>query len=458
MHVPFLKKLISMHGMQRRIFFTCVYFFGLLAYGLVQLEKEPSTITTQPTSIKESDKSYKYRILEERSTLIDEYYRVSDFLTAYPENKKLALLTNTTSEVLFADFSKAFYTFTRIESELGRVERNHSGALKLYEYFADKYVFTKSQYYHQLEKMDYTPYFFSVSSSGFCNSAAANFVYLAQHYGFPARVVKLEGHVVAEIFYENGWHMFDPSYARYILNDYGSVASILEVNALAKNNFFSDPYYSKAFSSKSEFRYPKKLSVSEINPVYSFMLFPQERVLFYDDLWMLTTDGVTVEQEYADQPFISIHSAKVANFVREIPLSALSEEMKKHIEIDSVFPLAGAFIYLPNHFNKNNFVTMNLPQVQIQTKRLRQDQHYYEMPIRYYQIRDKSYISLSEFILNFEDVYSTKIVIKNIGNIFKISQQAKLILLYQYVPSHVKWNELEIEGKKKQIEVQLQAS
>ena len=329
----------------------------------------------------------------------------------------MALLTNTTPEVLFADFSKAFYTFTRIESELGRVDRNHSGALKLYEYFAHRYVFTKAQYYHRHDEMDYTPYFFSASSSGLCGSAALSFVYLAQHYGFPARVVQLEGHVVAEIFYEGGWHMFDPSYAQYILNDYGAVASVSEVNALAKTNFFSDPYYSKAFFSKSEPWYPKKPSISKMNLAYSFILFPNEKVLFYDDLWMLTTDGVTVEPDDKGQSFISIQSAKVANFVREIPLTALSEEMEKHIEIDSVFPLAGAFIYLPNHFNSNSFITNNLPQVQIQTNRLRSDQHYYAMPIRYYQIRDKSYISLSEFILNFEDVHSTKISIKNIGNI-----------------------------------------
>ena len=71
----------------------------------------------------------------------------------------------------------------------------------------------------------------SYYSSG-CSSAAANYVILARQAGFDARVVWLSPadryrtHSVAEVFYDNAWHVFDPDSRTFFLErDNVTVAS-----------------------------------------------------------------------------------------------------------------------------------------------------------------------------------------------------------------------------------------
>lgn len=55
------------------------------------------------------------------------------------------------------------------------------------------------------------------------NAALTNMFLLA---GLKARAYHLEGHVVAEVFYENGWHMYDADWNLYFKDDKGNVASV----------------------------------------------------------------------------------------------------------------------------------------------------------------------------------------------------------------------------------------
>jgi hypothetical protein len=65
---------------------------------------------------------------------------------------------------------------------------------------------------------------------GYCDDFAAIFANLCRAKGYPARVWGLSGHVVAEVFYDRGWHLFDPTAVRYLQNDSGTVLSYDEVN------------------------------------------------------------------------------------------------------------------------------------------------------------------------------------------------------------------------------------
>jgi hypothetical protein len=49
----------------------------------------------------------------------------------------------------------------------------------------------------------------TVYGYGFCSDSARNFGLLCQVAGLKARACGLDGHVVAESFYDNAWHMFD---------------------------------------------------------------------------------------------------------------------------------------------------------------------------------------------------------------------------------------------------------
>ena len=69
----------------------------------------------------------------------------------------------------------------------------------------------------------------SVYGYGFCDDSAAAFCRLASEAGIKSRSYGLSGHVVAEAFYDNAWHMFDPDHQVFYRNENKEVASVAEL-------------------------------------------------------------------------------------------------------------------------------------------------------------------------------------------------------------------------------------
>ncbi len=71
--------------------------------------------------------------------------------------------------------------------------------------------------------------FLNVYGYGFCDDAARNFAALCETAGLTARVWGLNGHVVAESFYDDAWHMFDPDMECYFRGPGGRVLGVEEL-------------------------------------------------------------------------------------------------------------------------------------------------------------------------------------------------------------------------------------
>ena len=71
--------------------------------------------------------------------------------------------------------------------------------------------------------------FINVYGYGFCDDSARNAAALAQLAGLRSRIWGLSGHVVAETFYDGGWHMFDPDHEVYYRTPAGHIASVEEL-------------------------------------------------------------------------------------------------------------------------------------------------------------------------------------------------------------------------------------
>lgn len=71
--------------------------------------------------------------------------------------------------------------------------------------------------------------FINVYGYGFCDDSARNTAALAQLAGLRSRVWGLSGHVVAETYYDGGWHMFDPDHEVFYRTPAGHVASVEEL-------------------------------------------------------------------------------------------------------------------------------------------------------------------------------------------------------------------------------------
>ena len=72
------------------------------------------------------------------------------------------------------------------------------------------------------------PYKLLNRGKGICHQQAIAFARLAKEAGIKSRTIWLEGHVVAETFYEGKWHMFDPDCGVVFERD-GDVLSYHEV-------------------------------------------------------------------------------------------------------------------------------------------------------------------------------------------------------------------------------------
>ncbi|MBU1487896.1 transglutaminase-like domain-containing protein [bacterium] len=71
--------------------------------------------------------------------------------------------------------------------------------------------------------------FVNVYGYGFCGDVARNFAILCEAAGLSSRICTLEGHAVAEVFYNDSWHLFDPDSEAFYLNDSQTIASLSEI-------------------------------------------------------------------------------------------------------------------------------------------------------------------------------------------------------------------------------------
>ncbi|MCL2640468.1 MAG: hypothetical protein FWD53_06465 [Phycisphaerales bacterium] len=91
------------------------------------------------------------------------------------------------------------------------------------------------QEFLQHENAVYDPIkMFNVYGYAMCSPHSAHLSALARHLGFKARGWAIKNHSIAEMFYDDSWHHFDPSLGMYYLKEDGSVASIDEIIADVK--------------------------------------------------------------------------------------------------------------------------------------------------------------------------------------------------------------------------------
>jgi hypothetical protein len=82
---------------------------------------------------------------------------------------------------------------------------------------------------------------FNVYGYGFCSGHAANMSALALHIGFKARGWALNGHSVSEVYYDNAWHLLDPSLINYFPKPEGGLASVEEIIDAVKDWYVDHP-------------------------------------------------------------------------------------------------------------------------------------------------------------------------------------------------------------------------
>lgn len=126
-----------------------------------------------------------------------------------------------------------------------------------------------------------------------CGEKAGMVANLAAILGLESHIVVLKGHVVAEIKYDNGWHMFDASENCFFKNEAGKIVSVEELNnnteliceahikyALNDNFHGFDKYKSYIKNYAPGWIETTPLITDYSFPSTAFMLYPQDELCF----------------------------------------------------------------------------------------------------------------------------------------------------------------------------------
>lgn len=71
--------------------------------------------------------------------------------------------------------------------------------------------------------------FINSIASGYCDDMASHLVLLWEKLGYKARIMGLEGHVIAEVYHNGKWELYDPDLRVYFYNSNNKIASLQEI-------------------------------------------------------------------------------------------------------------------------------------------------------------------------------------------------------------------------------------
>lgn len=122
----------------------------------------------------------------------------------------------------------------------------------------------------------------NVYGYGYCDDFAATFANLCIEAGYPARVLGLSGHVVAEVYYDSEWHLFDPTAGRYLTNANGKVMSYRSIikgdNVAELYPDFPWTLFRQAFASTHDNAYDDGYLCGDWGETVAFKLLPGETI------------------------------------------------------------------------------------------------------------------------------------------------------------------------------------
>ena len=81
----------------------------------------------------------------------------------------------------------------------------------------------------------------NVYGYGLCNNTAAVMLGLSRYAGFKVQGWSVHGHVIPELWYDDGWRYFDPSFIEYFPKADGSLAGVEEIFAAVKEWYDKNP-------------------------------------------------------------------------------------------------------------------------------------------------------------------------------------------------------------------------
>lgn len=180
--------------------------------------------------------------------------------------------------------------------------------------------------------------FFNFFGYGQCNNFSISFVTLSTIAGLQSRVVFLDGHVVAEVFYNNKWHMFDADGGCIYRTMKGEIASVDDIfndpSVIPQNSRCEKhPFYLEKKVRYQENKDNNFLENSEHRLVMEYKLLPHEEIRFYYN-WM----GDYFGSDYDEEPSIYTNGLHISGINSKF-MTIFEKEFRLP------YPILGSYLY-----------------------------------------------------------------------------------------------------------------
>ena len=418
-----------------------VFFLLILSLSIIKfqsIKRRYILLKKTITSIVFSNK-INNQVIKNRKNYINSYYRKQEFLESYELNKYIILsLINPDNSSIKINNTDLFLTLDNIKKKINILnnDSDENKVIKIHD-FIKKYSYHNHSLFSSDELHNPTRYF-SIYGNGLCDDAARNFDYLANIFGFNSRVWHLEGHVVADVFYNNNWHIIDPDLLGIVRYD-NQIANIDQMIKLAAKNTFSKEV--NRFYLTTNDNYIKTDNYKSENTEEPYLIFfSHEKKIFLDQIFMFSTSENPENTNPDKKDFIEEYNKGMGNIIREIPLSKINNKLI----ITDYFPIVAVFIKIPNNVNmsKNPNIKLDTSKTTIPI---------YPQPQKL-KTKNYKYLDYSIVCKNLEKFPSRKIKIKNLSFLKKIDATLLIINIYSkknmLIKDH-KWkNQLKKHGLK----------
>lgn len=302
-------------------------------------------------------------LIKRRAYFLEHFLEPEKLLEAYEKNKAIYSFKNSTdTQVRYQpDF---LLTKSRLIRELDINDKDTDlmKSLKIYKFVASNFEELKPLYRETKEYVAPTSYF-NTYYHGQCGVTASLVAYLAHNIGLEAIVYSLGGHLIACIYHDGAWRVYDamrPDLMRIVNNLPATIDEMVYLGKQKQLKDFSDLY------ATTENNLIKQNNFTQSLPEPYFMLRPQEKLLLYDKLFMISTDNSYSQtkdkndKDFSSDEFLKRYGEYSANHIRVLELDDIDLEL----EIQNFFPISGVFIELPEDFDMKKLKEKDFPYIE----------------------------------------------------------------------------------------------
>ena len=166
-----------------------------------------------------------------------------------------------------------------------KCKSSEDSVITLFEFTSKMYRFWK--WPNVQKNICHPTEFLNVYGSGLCSDGAAFFNRLCERSGFETRIWSLTGHVVSEVYYNDGWHLFDVQHGICVQDKIG-VLSVREIQQHPEMidehqipNFISRWAWKETILSESDNELTDWFTFTDSVVWRKISLFPGDKITFF---------------------------------------------------------------------------------------------------------------------------------------------------------------------------------